>query len=366
MAENSSIQWLQRDGVSGATWNPWISCSHATYIGSDGREHVHPGCLHCYAENLMDTRYGKCRWGSAGNRVVTSPAYWRKPDLWNRKAARGGYRIPVFPSLCDPFEDWPGPMVNAAGHLAHTDGAFNGKTIYRWHSAPTDANYLARQGILPASMNSFRFSMLCEIDDRRYIDWILFTKRPQNIRRMWFGGRRENVTLCYSASNQETLDYGTPLILQCSGLCATVGISLEPMLGAVNMRGHLMSGPEPARCECGHGHGFTRCPNHGGVSRTCHYASCDCTEFRRAPGHGLGWVIVGVESNGPLVGRLGDFKSEAEWWDAAADVVRQCRDAGVPVFLKQGPKNGRIVHDPADFPEQCRVRQFPRSAAVAA
>ena len=26
----------------------------------------------------------------------------------------------------------------------------------------------------------------------------------------------------------------------------------------------------PAACRCGHGHGFTRCPNYGSVARTCH------------------------------------------------------------------------------------------------
>lgn len=34
-----------------------------------------------------------------------------------------------------------------------------------------------------------------------------------------------------------------------------------------------------AMCTCGHGHGFSRCPNTGGVSQACHVSGCDCEGF---------------------------------------------------------------------------------------
>lgn len=323
MAENSSIGWLQRDGVNGATWNPWISCAHATYIGSDGKEHVHPGCLHCYAENLMDTRYGKCQWGSNGNRVVTAPDYWRKPDVWNRKA-RSRYRMPVFPSLCDPFEDWRGPMVVADGRRLGINDAGKRQPF----TEPSDHGESLWGNLRRwATMDDIRFDMFMQIDHTENLDWLLFTKRPQNVMRMWplpiseadsNNARRDNVTICYSASNQETLNYGGPLVYRCADLCHATGVSLEPFLGPVIFP-------------------------FGTIRHD--------------------WVIVGCESNGNQVGRLGEFKTERQWWDAAADVVRQCAVAGVPCFLKQGPKNGRIVTEPADFPAECRVREFPAHVA---
>lgn len=88
MAENSKIEWTDH------TFNPWIGC---TKVG--------PGCDHCYAENMMDHRYGRVRWGAGEDRQRTSPANWRKPLAWSR-AAEGGRRQRVFcASLADVFDN---------------------------------------------------------------------------------------------------------------------------------------------------------------------------------------------------------------------------------------------------------------------
>jgi protein gp37 len=57
MAENSKIEWTDH------TFNPWIGC---TKVG--------PGCDGCYAENLMDKRYGRVSWGPGEDRARTAPA----------------------------------------------------------------------------------------------------------------------------------------------------------------------------------------------------------------------------------------------------------------------------------------------------
>lgn len=343
--ENSAIDWLRRGDVHGATWNPWISCSHATYVGPDGKEHVHPGCINCYAEDLMDDRYHKCIWGSAGNRVKTSDHYWRKPLTWNRKAEKAGVRMPVFPSLCDPFEQWDGPMIQGQD----TDGTT--MRLYRFEGGYRRHRSTAIIGGEPATMDDLRRDMFRLIDETPWLEWILFTKRPQNVRRMWPMVReailpdidpgewyRPNVTLCYSPANQDTLEYGAPLILQCADLCPTVGVSVEPMLGRVDLT-MLCRGSYEWRDVL------------NGIHRT-HCSQQRCEIF--------GWVIIGVESDGPRVGRLGDFKSEADWWDGAAAVVQQCRAAGVPCYLKQGPRDGRVVHNPVLFDARCIVREFPQ------
>ena len=46
--ENSKIEWCDH------TFNPWIGC-----------QKVSPGCDHCYAEAMMDHRYGKVSSGKS-------------------------------------------------------------------------------------------------------------------------------------------------------------------------------------------------------------------------------------------------------------------------------------------------------------
>lgn len=87
-----------------------------------------------------------------------------------------------------------------------------------------------------------------------------------------------------------------------------------------------------------------------------------CDEGEKPP---ISWVIVGVESNGPRVGRL-PGKSEAKYWDAAASIVKQCRDAGVPCFHKQAPAGGLVSHEMDEWPEPMRVREFPEDRRLKA
>jgi protein gp37 len=71
------------------------------------------------------------------------------------------------------------------------------------------------------------------------------------------------------------------------------------------------------------------------------------------------WVIVGGES-GPYARRM-----DLSWARSLRD---QCKEAGVPFFMKQlgsvlaremGLK-ARAGEDPAEWPEDLRVREFPR------
>ena len=93
MAENSSISWTTH------TWNPVIGCSK-----------VSPACDGCYAEAMMDKRYGRAQWGGpgrgAGTRVRTSKSTWDAPLKWQRQAEKDGSRPFVFcASLADVFDN---------------------------------------------------------------------------------------------------------------------------------------------------------------------------------------------------------------------------------------------------------------------
>ena len=89
-------------------------------------------------------------------------------------------------------------------------------------------------------------------------------------------------------------------------------------------------------------------------------------EYRTRRRHALGWVIVGGESGA----KSGVRPCSVDW---IRGIVHQCKEAGVPVFVKQlgakafegvvdGPfllLNDRKGGDPAEWPEDLRVREWP-------
>ncbi|MEN6449613.1 MAG: DUF5131 family protein, partial [Thermoguttaceae bacterium] len=120
----------------------------------------------CYAEADFDIRRKRAKWGPNGTRVITSDAYWRQPLKWDAAAAQSGTRHRVFcASLADVFEDWQGPILSS-------DGTIMGKE-YR----ASGGNRL--------TMGDVRQRLFELIDSTPNLDWLLLTKRPENIRRMW-------------------------------------------------------------------------------------------------------------------------------------------------------------------------------------
>lgn len=324
MAENSRIEWCDH------TFNPWRGCRK-----------VSPGCAHCYAE-LRANRFGE---DFAGKRISLAAAGWKQPLKWDREAQRDGVRRRVFcASLGDVFEQWDGPVVDHHGHVF-------------WRSPDgTETHTLGQNrlcGGVPwrrLSMDDLRRDLFSRIDETQNLDWLLLTKRPKNIMRMWpppegtfvqsctpqHWGPRHNVWLGASVDDQPRADDRIPALLACRDLSPVLFLSCEPLLGDVELGQWLYSEHDRA--------------------------SMDRQYFSGLEGNSrakLDWVIIGCESNGPRVGRLGEFASESAWWDGAARIVEQCREAGVAVFMKQGPRNGRVVHDLDDFLEACRVREFP-------
>lgn len=93
MAENTKIEWADH------TFNPWMGCTK-----------VSPACANCYAAEMMDTRYGRVRWGAGEPRVRTAPSNWAKPRKWNRETP-GAF---VFcASLADVFDNEVDPAWRA-------------------------------------------------------------------------------------------------------------------------------------------------------------------------------------------------------------------------------------------------------------
>jgi hypothetical protein len=67
----------------------------------------------------------------------------------------------------------------------------------------------------------------------------------------------------------------------------------------------------------------------------------------------VSWLAI--ECNRPFRG------DPAEWWGWCESLVEQASAAGVPVWVKQGPRaNGSVTHDLAAFPPWARRREFPQ------
>ena len=50
--------------------------------------------------------------------------------------------------------------------------------------------------------------------------------------------------------------------------------------------------------------------------------------------------------------------SKIEWTGSLRD---QCKDAGVPFFMKQMEIDGKVCKDINQFPEDLRIREYPES-----
>lgn len=310
MAEKTGIAWCD------STFNPWIGCTK-----------VSAGCANCYAERDFDHRYGKAKWGPAGMRVFTSRDNWRKPGVWNRDAAGRTHRV-FCASLADVFEDWDGPM------LSHKGGVLRYcVSCAKLSDSGSLSSECCRASMMPMTMDDARRQLFDLIDATPNLTWLLLTKRPENVRRMWptwpngfaadgSGGHGsgcrfiKNVWLGTSCENQEMTSRRVPTLLGCGDLCSKLFLSCEPLLGPVEFHDTWAS-------------------NHP-------YASSDA--------RGIDWVITGDES-GP-----GARPTELAWHES---IVRQCRDAGVAVFVKQLVLDGELVKDIKRFPESVRFQLFP-------
>lgn len=237
MGENSKIEWTNH------TFNPWVGC---TKVG--------PPCDHCYAA-AWAKRTGQARlW--EGERRRTTAEYWRQPQKWNTKAKAAGARLRVFcASLADVFD-------NQVPQLWRDD---------LWE----------------------------RIEQTPDLDWLLLTKRPQNIAKMvpkTWGQGWPNVWLGITSGDQNEFDRDWPKLRAIPA--AVRFVSYEPALG-------------PLRID---------------------------------PTDAPDWIICGGES-GP-----GARMMDPEW---ARVICAQCVAAGVPFFMKQ-------MTGKKPIPPDLMLRQWPQ------
>lgn len=262
MGENSAIAWTTH-----------------TFNAREGCEKVSQGCKNCYAESRNNRYHAGQHWGpmATTERLLRSPAYWNQPKKWNREALATGQRPRVFSaSLSDVFEDHPA-VVESRARL---------------------------------------FGLVGECSA---LDWLLLTKRPENIMSLvpetWRAAFPSNVWIGTTAEDKPALCARLEHLLAVPALVRF--LSVEPQLEYLDVSGALAEG--------------------------------------------VNWVITGGES-GPKARPY-----HAEW---AMAIVRQCREAGVAPFVKQMGSNAhhgyvrmpltdRAGADPAEWPADLRVQEFP-------
>jgi protein gp37 len=204
---------------------------------------------------MMDVRYGRVKWGPHGERVRTSEANWKQPFRWARAARGTGRRPKVFcASLSDVFDNkWP-------------EGA--------------------------------RSDLWGVIEDTPELDWLLLTKRPENILDMilpkWDSGLPRNIWVGTTAEDQPNYDRRMRHLQRVPAIVHF--ISYEPALGPLKV-----TGP---------------CPS---------------------------WIICGGESG------HGYRNMDLQW---ARDLRDQCARLGIPFFFKQTAGKKPI-------PDDLLVREFP-------
>lgn len=240
MAEASKIEWCD------STWNPWIGCTK-----------IAPACDHCYAAD-MAKRYGWAEWGNHP-RKRTSAALWNGVRKWQRGATafaelRGRRRRVFCASLADVFDNQ-----------------------------------------VPAEWRADLWALIRECPD---IDFLMLTKRPQNIATMlpaFWNEVKGHVWLGTTVEDQKHADQNIPHLLKHDS--AVRFLSIEPLLGPISFRWASWHG----------------------VSRTEPTDHLD--GLRR-----LDWIIAGGES-GPHA-----RQSDPAWFRTIRD---QCAEAGVPFLFKQ-------------------------------
>lgn len=318
MAERSAISWTR------STFNPWLGC---TKVG--------PGCDHCYAEAL-DKRHrwgGDTHWGDDKPRHRTGIHYWNDPLRWNKKQELAFSEYARAMSTKNPNpSNRPEPWRVFCASLADV---FDNQVPLVW-----------------------RDDLWSLIRETPYLSWLLVTKRIGNVAKMipgaWANAFPSNVRLLITVCNQQEADRDIPKLID---LPCKNGISYEPALGPVDW--------SP-------------------------YVGSHCAD------EGLDWIIVGGESD---QGKNKARPFNIEW---ARNTVRQCKATGVPVFVKQLGSNqkgwcaakllcseefkdevpddycdlyeaseqnrhcdrcffikGRAGADPAEWPEDLRVQEFP-------
>jgi protein gp37 len=296
MADGSPIEWLQRPGTKPASWNPIIAWRNVVLPDGGFKlvrgwhcEHVHEGCVRCYAESMN---------GRLGTKLPYKPGHLKNGDI----------EIELHEStLLQPLK-WRQPrtifvcsMTDLYGDWVKDEWLDKIKAVQALTPQHTYIELTKR----PERMQEYlSFESL---DRFKKVKWQACFLQPRAFEHRYMEWPLPNVWGLVSCSTQEDADKFVP-ILEKTPL-AKKGVSLEPLLGPIEL---------------------TRCGSHYTGSGPLHLwqAGGDRTWRKQfmQPKPEIDWVIVGGES-----GRHARIM-HPKWARSLRD---QCAAAEVPFFFKQ-------------------------------
>jgi len=278
MSESTNIEWCD------STFNPWVGCTK-----------ISPACDHCYAESWAK-RSGQVEWGNHPRRR-TMPANWAQPLRWQRQAEH---------HLATSALSGVDPGRRRRVFCASLADVFDNQVPVEW-----------------------RHDLWSLIERCWAMDWLLLTKRPQNIEKMlpdtptWENIRR-HVWLGTTVENQEVADRNIPHLLQHDA--AVRFVSIEPMLGPIDLSKVCLVPQVSGSYRAGvHINALAGRFFESGMPYVDRWND-DGTHAPGARVTKLDWVIAGGES-GPHA-----RPSHPDWFRSLRD---QCAAAGVPFLFKQ-------------------------------
>lgn len=194
--------------------------------------------------SLADHKFNP--WRIVGeSRVVAAESAWKEPLKWDREAKAlieqwraDSYGFPFNPpypkpprprvfcaSMADVFEDWQWPMID--------------------HNGDELADY---ENVGPLTMSHVRYRLFDLIASTPNLDWLLLTKRPENIASMiadatadgWVEWPWKNVWLGTTVENQAAADERIPHLLRVPARVRF--LSCEPLLGPINLSPYVSDG----------------------------------------------------------------------------------------------------------------------------
>lgn len=224
--------------------------------------------------------------------------------------------------------------------IPHSRGLWNGQTALvesqllkpRKRKKPTAYFVCSMGDIFHESVNQgWLHEVLNVIHKTPQHTYQILTKRPERFfeyewkcsKYGWDYSKQlpSNVWLGVTAENQEQADKRIPILLDIPA--AVRFMSVEPMLERIDIYQYL-----------------------GGKR--------DIKTPHKYNG-GIDWVIVGCESGHQR-------RTFIDSW--ASCLITECRNAGVPIFVKQLSINGKVSKELSEWPEHLRVRQFPDNAKI--
>ena len=320
-------------GISYATkgWNPIVGCP---------RPIVSPGCAKCWARELHDMRHraflaGKmmpAQYSRPFDELQFLPDRISEPFTWKK-----AQRVFVAPQS-DLFHAAVSSEIIAAAfgvmsatprhtYLTLTKRPERMLEWVEWY----EREEAAHGGVLHGNWGAY--APHDEDDDDSVDQAILDADWPL-----------PNVLLGATVTFQDEADRIIPILCQLSEQGWRTWLSVEPMLGPVDLRAGLRGGKRPFAFKC------DEC-DFGGVD----LGGTDCVAHRKKfPS--LDWVVVGCDS------AKNARSMDPEW---ARSVLRQCSAAGVHCFVKQlnSSTRGAVLTDPERFPLDLRVRELPETRA---